>query len=73
MDGVIRKYNATLGSFLQYACPKQHVNIAVNRADVASRPARNLANCHRSLAGHQLEEHPSFRRQRLPKKIFGGE
>jgi hypothetical protein len=38
MDGVIRKYNSTLSSFLQYACPKQNMNIAVNRADAAVPP-----------------------------------
>jgi hypothetical protein len=38
VDGVIRKYNATLLSLLQYAYPKQNMNIAVNRADVASCP-----------------------------------
>ena len=48
MDGVIRKYNPTLSSLLQYACPKQNVNIAVNRADVAFRPTSYLANGHRS-------------------------
>jgi hypothetical protein len=73
VDGVIRKYHATLGRLLQYACPKEHMNIAVNRADVALRPTRNFANSHRSLAGHQLEERPAFGRQRSPKKIFGGE
>ena len=44
MDGVIRKYNSTLSSLLQYACPKQNMNIAVNRADVAFRPTGYLAN-----------------------------
>jgi len=44
MDGVIRKYNSTLSSLLQYVCPKQNINIAVNRADVAFRPTRYLAN-----------------------------
>ena len=44
MDGVIRKYNSTLSSLLQYVCPKQNINIAVNRADVALRPTRYLAN-----------------------------
>ena len=28
MDGVIRKYNATFSSLLQYTCPKQNMNIA---------------------------------------------
>ncbi len=28
MDGVIRKHNATFLSFLQYAYPKQNMNIA---------------------------------------------
>jgi hypothetical protein len=37
MDGVIRKCNSTLSSLLQYACPKQNMNIAVNRADVPFR------------------------------------
>jgi hypothetical protein len=39
MDDVIRKYNSTLSSFLQNACPKQNMNIAVNRAEVAFAPA----------------------------------
>ncbi len=70
MDGVIRKYNATLRSLLQYACPKQNMNIAVDRADVAFRPTSYLANSHRPVASHELEERPAFGRQRLPKKIF---
>jgi hypothetical protein len=37
MDGVIRKCNSTLSSLLQYACPKQNMDIAVNRADVPFR------------------------------------
>ena len=73
MDGVIRKDNATLSSLLQYACPKQNMNIAVNRADVAFRPTSYLANSHRSVASHQLKKRPAFGRQRLPKKIFRGE
>jgi hypothetical protein len=52
MDGVIRKHNSTLSSLLQYACPKQNMNIAVNRADVAFRPTSYLANSHRSMASH---------------------
>ena len=44
--------------------------VAVDRADIAIRAASNLANRHRSLASHQLEERPSFGRQRFPKKIF---
>ena len=47
MDGVIRKYNATLSSLLQYTCPNQNMNIAVNRADVAFHPTGYLANSHR--------------------------
>ena len=70
MDGVIRKHNATFLSFLQYAYPKQNMNIAVDRADVALRPTSYLANCHSTLAGHELEERPPFGRQRLPKQIF---
>ncbi len=70
MDGVIRKYNATISSLLQYTCPKQNMNIAVNRADIAFRPTGYLANSHRSVASHQLKKRPAFGRQRLPKKIF---
>jgi len=73
MDGVIRKYNAALGSLLQYTCSKQNMNIAVNRPDVAFRPTGYLANSHRSVASHKLKKRPAFGRQRLPKKIFRGE
>jgi len=73
MDGLIRKYNATLSSLLQYACPKQNMNIAVNRADVAVRPSSYFPNSHRPLASHQLKKRPAFGRQSLPKKIFRGE
>ncbi len=73
MDGVIRKLNTAICGLLQNAHPKQQMNIAVHRADVAFRPTGNLANSHRSLAGHQLEECPAFGRQRLPEKIFRGE
>ena len=50
MDGVIRKHNSTLNVLLQYACSKQNMNIAVNRADVAFRLTSYLANSHRSVA-----------------------
>ncbi len=73
VDGVIRKHNATCLSFLQYACPQQNMYVAVDRADVAFRPTCNLANRHRSLASHELEERPSFWRQRLPEQILRGE
>jgi hypothetical protein len=46
MDGVIRKHNATFLSLQQYACPKQNMNITVDRADVALRPTCYLANSH---------------------------
>jgi hypothetical protein len=36
MDGAIRKYNATLSILPQHTCPKQNMNIAVNRADVGA-------------------------------------
>lgn len=55
MNGVIRKRNATFLGPFQNAHPKQNMNIAVDRADVALRPTSNLPNSHRSLAGHQLE------------------
>jgi hypothetical protein len=55
MDRVIRKHNATLRNPLQYACPKQNMNIAVDRADVAFRPASYLANSHSPLrSAHRL-------------------
>jgi hypothetical protein len=73
MDDVMRKYNAPLSNLLQYTCPKQNMNIAVDRADIAFRPTRYLANSHRSLASHQLKKRPAFGRQRLPKKIFRSE
>jgi hypothetical protein len=49
VDGVIRKYRATFISFLQYACPKQNMYVAEDRAEVAFHPTCNLANSHRSL------------------------
>jgi|GEM_PF-5463228 len=73
MDGVIRKYNAAFSSLFQYTCPKQDMNIAVNRADVAFRPTGYLANSHRSMASHQLKKRPAFGRQCLPKEIFRSE
>jgi len=73
MDGIIREYNATLSSLLQYSCPKQNMNIAVTGADVAFRPTGYLANSHRSVASHQLKKRPAFGRQRLPKKIIRSE
>ena len=38
MDGVIRKYNTSLSNLLQYTCPKQNMNIAVDRANIAFTP-----------------------------------
>ncbi len=65
-----KKRDAALRNLLQYACPKQNVNIAVKRADVAFRPTSYLANSYRSVASHQLKESPAFVRERLPKKIL---
>jgi mono/diheme cytochrome c family protein len=36
VDGVIREYNATFRRLLQYACPKQNMNIAVDRCRSAA-------------------------------------
>ena len=44
MDGVIRKYNSTLRNLLQYTCPKQNMNIAVDRADITFGPTSYLPN-----------------------------
>ncbi len=70
MDGVIRKHNAAFLGLFQNAHPKQYMNIAVDGADIAFRPACNLANSHRPLAGHQFEECPPFGRKRPPEKIL---
>jgi hypothetical protein len=65
MDGVARKHNATFLGLLQNAYSKKNVNITMDRADIAFRPMCNLANSHRSLADHQLEERPPLGRNRL--------
>src|ERR1017187_2874441 len=70
MNGVIRKRNATFLGPFQNAHPKQNMNIAVDGADIAFRPACNLANSHRPLTGHQLKERPPFGRKGLPQKIL---
>jgi hypothetical protein len=54
MDGVIRKHNAAFRNLLQYSCPKQNMNIAVDRADVAFRPTSYLANRHGPLPAMSL-------------------
>ncbi len=69
MNGVIRKHNATFLGPFQNAHPKQNMNIAVDGADIAFRPACNLANSDRPLTGHQLEQRPPFGRKGPPEKI----
>ncbi len=56
MNGVIRKHNATFLGLFQNAHPKQNMNIAVDGANIAFRPACNLSHCARRRISFQSRE-----------------
>src|ERR1700722_4882809 len=73
MNAVIGKFDPAVPRLVEHTGEEQGMHVAMDRLYVSANSSRGLANRHRALPRHGLQDFPALGREHFPQELDAGE